>query len=555
MEQKLKLPIGIESYKEVIKNCYYVDKTEIIAKICDFPKESVLLFTRPRRFGKSLTLSMIDTFFNMKEKDADSYFKNTKIHENKEAMRFLSSSPIIHLDMKEVVGTSLEEMTSLLARQIAEVFMTFPELEKSPLLSENDRLFIKNALAKNLSKADLTLSLNTLTRLIFTHFSLCPIILIDEYDAPLQNAFDNSFYAEASAIFKPFYSSALKGNKYLQFAILTGVMQVANESMFSGLNNIIINSVLDSSFDEYFGFNDEEVEKLLSAYGLEDKIDEARKWYDGYRFGKENIYNPWSLLCFVANGGEEKEYWKMTGENSLLKHLLENGDEEIKGILDSLIRNENVNEFIDFTMNYSSASFDKKTILSILVASGYLTFKDKMDFGLYSLRIPNKEIQSIFVNEVLSLLPDQSSLKNAVMLRKAFASGDLPSIEQMLENLFLSSFSYYDFSDEKNYQILLLTISSILFEDAIVKSEVIAGTGRCDIQIISKKNDFGFIIEVKSYKGNISGSRLTEYSQKALQQIINKDYDEEMVKRGNKNIIAYGIAFSNKHVKISQKKL
>lgn len=554
MTQKLKLPIGIESYKEVIKNCYYVDKTKIIAKICDFPKESVLLFTRPRRFGKSLTLSMIDTFFNMKEKDANSYFKNTKIYENKEAMRLLSSLPVIHLDMKEVVGTSLEEMTSLLARQIAEAFIAFPELEESPILSENDRLFVKNALAKNLSKADLMLSLSTLTRLIFTHFSLCPIILIDEYDAPLQNAFDNSFYAEASAIFKPFYSSALKGNAYLQFAILTGVMQVAKESMFSGLNNIIINSVLDSSFDEYFGFNDEEVEKLLSAYGLEDKMEEARKWYDGYRFGKENIYNPWSLLCFVANGGEEKEYWKMTGENSLLKHLLENGNEEIKGILDSLIRNENVNEFIDFTMNYSTASFDKKTILSILVASGYLTFKDKMDFGLYSLRIPNKEIQSIFVNEVLSLLPDQNSLKNAVMLRKAFASGDLPSIEQMLENLFLTSFSYYAFPDEKNYQILLLTLSSILFEDAIVKSEVIVGTGRCNIQIISKKNDFGFIIEVKSYKGNVSGSRLTEYSQKALQQIIDKDYDEEMLKRGNKNIIAYGIAFSNKHVKISQKR-
>lgn len=172
--QKLKLPIGIESYKEVIKNCYYVDKTEIIAKICDFPKESVLLFTRPPRFGKSLTLSMIDTFFNMKERDAESYFKNTKIYENKDVMSRLSSLPVIHLDMKEVVGSSLEEMTSLLARQIAEAFMTFSELEKSPLLSENDRLFVKNALAKKLNKADSMLSLNTLTRLIFTHFFSLP---------------------------------------------------------------------------------------------------------------------------------------------------------------------------------------------------------------------------------------------------------------------------------------------------------------------------------------------------------------------------------------------
>lgn len=553
MKNNLKLPIGIASFKEVVSNCYYVDKTNIIAKLCNYPKESVLLFTRPRRFGKSLTLSMIDAFFNRNETKAETYFEKTEISKDKNAMSLMSSFPVVHLDMKEVVGTTLSDMLQLLGDQIARCYHSFPELMTSDRISESDHVFIKKAEANQLDKAELILSLNRLTRAIKNHFSVCPIVLIDEYDAPLQNAYDQGFYNDAISVFKPFYSSALKGNDSLQLAILTGVMQVAKESMFSGLNNIIVNSVLDSSFDEYFGFTDKEVERLLSYYHLEEKKEEVRSWYDGYLFGKEAVYNPWSILCYVANGGEAKDYWKMTGENSLLRNVLREGNDEIKTILNSLINHESVTEFLDFSMNYSDKHYDKKTVLSILVSSGYLTVSQSLGMGLYSLRIPNKEIQSVFVNEVLSLLPNQSVLENLIFLRNAFASGNSDLIQTLFENVFLSSFSYFDFSDEKNYQILLLTLSSVLFEDAIVKSEVIQGTGRCDIQILSKKNDFGFIIEVKAYKGNVSSLRLSEYSEKALKQIIDNRYDEELKNRGVKKIIAYGFAFSKKHVKLAKK--
>ncbi len=549
---KLKLPIGIESFEDVATNCYYVDKTNIIRKICDYPKESVLLFARPRRFGKSLTLSMIDTFFNMKKSNASIYFEKTKIYQNLEVMKYLSTYPVIHLDMKEVVGNNADEMMDLLSEQISRCFSSFQELISSDKLSTTDMLYVQKAIDKQLSKTEMILSLSTLTRLIYLHYDICSIILIDEYDCPLQNAFDHDFYKDAIDFFKPFYSAAMKGNHYLQFALLTGVMQVAKESMFSGLNNIIVNSVLDASFDEYFGFNGNEVKQLLESYDLGDYISKATEWYDGYHFGKEKIFNPWSLLCFVANQGEIKEYWKMTGENSLLRRILLNGDAEMESVLNSFINHEKVVSFVDFSMNYTENTLDKKTLLSTLVATGYLTADENLGMGLYSLKIPNKEIQSVFVNEVLGILPNQSTMMNAILLKNAFSNGDLDVIQDIMEKLLLSSFSYYDFSDEKNYQILLLTLSSLLFEDAIVKSETIQGIGRGDIQILSKTNKFGFILEVKAYQGNVSYQRLTTYSQKALQQIIDKKYYEEMKNRGVKKIILYGIAFSKKSVKISK---
>ncbi len=550
---KLKLPIGIESFEDVATNCYYVDKTDMIRKISDYPKESVLLFTRPRRFGKSLTLSMIDTFFNMKIRDASRYFEKTRIYHDADIMKYISSYPVIHLDMKEVVGNDVNEMMALLSDQIAKSFHSFPELRTSEKLSDSDKLFVQNAMDKKLSKTGLILSLNTLTRLVYLHYSLCSIILIDEYDCPLQNAFDHDFYKDAADFFKPFYSSAMKGNGYLQFALLTGVMQVAKESMFSGLNNIIVNSVLDSSFDEYFGFSENEVRQLLETYDLGDYMPTVKDWYDGYHFGKEKIYNPWSLLCFIANQGEMKEYWKMTGENSLLKRILQNGDAEMESVLNSFINHERVISFIDFSMNYADQTLDKKTLLSTLVASGYLTADESLGMGLYSLKIPNKEIQSLFVNEVLDMLPSQSTMMNAILLKKAFSEGNLDAIQDIIEKLLLSAFSYYEFSSEKNYQILLLTLSSLLFEDAIVKSETIPGNGRSDIQILSKNNEFGFVLEVKAYQGNVSMARLEDYSQKALKQIVDKKYDEELKNRGTKKIILYGIAFSKKAVKISKK--
>ncbi len=554
MATELKLPIGIESFKEVVSDCYYVDKTGLISEICRFPKESVLLFTRPRRFGKSLMLSTVDTFFNIKEKDAKSYFKGTKVYNDSNAMKEISSSPIIHLDMKEVTGLSFDESLSLLAEQIAKSVLLFKELLDDAKLLDVDRTFLNKAIERKLSKVELINSLNNLVRIVYEHYSLCPIVLIDEYDSPLVNAYEHAFYEEGTAFFKPFYSAALKGNHYLRFALLTGVNQIAKDSMFSGLNNIIVNSVLDSSFSEYFGFNEEEVNRLLEAYDLESEASKAKDWYDGYLFGKESIYNPWSILSFVANRGEAKEYWKMTGSNAYLRHLLKDGNDEVKNVLFALLNHEKVEEFIDFSsVSYSSSS--KKAVLSLLTASGYLTSIESLGYGLYSLKIPNKKIQSIFVNEVLSLLPNETTLRSALSLRKSFIDGELTNIESALEGLFSSSFSYYDFSSEKNYQILLLAISSLLFDDAIVKSEVNEGYGRCDILIASKKGDFAFIIEVKAYKGVVSPTRLVNYSDNALKQIEEKKYAEPLLKEGYKNITLYGIAFSKSHVKIAKRSL
>ena len=553
MTRNLQLPIGIESFKEVVNNFYYVDKTDFLSKLCNYSQRSILLFTRPRRFGKSLTLSMIDTFFNRKEENSKKYFENTKVFQDKRARSFRNAFPVIHLNRKDVAGDNFQEMLSRLRRQIKLAYRAFPEIEDKHLLSKDDFLFVQNALNRKLNKEDITSSLVTLTRLIVKKHSIAPVVLIDEYDYPLQNAYDHGFFDEAVSFFKHFYGLALKGNNNLQFAILTGVLQIAKESRFSGMNNVVVNSVLDTTFDEYFGFTDEEVDKLLSYFHLSKKKAEVKEWYDGYQFGNQAVYNPWSILNFVANGGEIKGYWKRTGSNSYLRHLIENGTDDIRSVFLSLLNHEAVTEFLDFSRSYVSPKQDKKSILSLLVTSGYLTIEKNLSRGLYSLKIPNKEIQNVFIEEVFSLLPDQSSRTNRLLLRNAFRNGELNAIQDSLEHVFLSAFSYFDFSSEKNYQILLLALSCALFGDAIIKSEVNEGTGRADISIASRKNEFGFIFEVKSYKGNVSLPRLKEYSQKALKQIRRNHYTSEREERGIQKITAYGIAFAKNKIELSKK--
>lgn len=303
----------------------------------------------------------------------------------------------------------------------------------------------------------------------------------------------------------------------------------------------------------YFGFTESEVKELLKAYELESQKEIVEEWYGGYKFGKESIYNPWSIIRFISNGAEIKPYWQMTGENPLLKELIKTGKNDSIELLSSIVKHDEVVEFIDFTMNYKTVPLEKKTFLSLLLASGYLTIDRDYGYGLYSLKIPNKEIQQVFEEEILKFSNNSSSFENLLKLKYAFMEGNTKEIEEYLENMFLFSFSCYDFSSEKNYQILLLTLSSLLFEKAIVKSEVNEGKGRCDILISPlQAGEIGIVIEVKSYKGKVSLPRLENYSEQALKQIEEKDYIEELKKRGAKPILVYGVAFSEKKVRINK---
>lgn len=551
------MPIGIESFQSVIENCYYVDKTDLIEKIAAMPTGSVLLFTRPRRFGKSLTLSMLDTFFNEKVTDANKYFKDTKIRNYKDYHSLISSSPVIHISMKDAVGKSFQELLSNFKKEISKVYESFVELENSEQLTSKNKEVIKEAIEGKLKDDEYPFSLKYLTEYIYKAKSKAPIILIDEYDCPIQAAYDNDFYDDAISFFRLFYSSALKGNKCFEKAILTGIMQIAKESMFSGLNNVIVNSVLDTSFDEYFGFTQEEVDKLLSEYGLIEKREIAKEWYDGYLFGNKRIYNPWSILNFVQNQGEIRQYWVNTGENRLLQKTVENADESTLSLLQSICNQEEVTDRLDFAINYHSLPYEKKkAFLSLLLCSGYLTTKENLGFGIYTVKIPNKEIESLFQEEIIKGIQHENSFTSLLLFKNDFLKGNVSKIEEYIEKHLLTSFSYFDFSSEKNYQIMLLTLSALFFEDAIIKSESNQGDGRCDISISPlEKGKPGIIMEIKNYKGNVSSNRLEQYSIKALSQIEKNNYQEELVNRKASPILLYGIAFSKKKIKISKKQI
>ncbi len=548
-------PLGIDSYEAVSQNCYYVDKTSIIAALTDLPVGTSCLFTRPRRFGKSLMLSMLQAFFEESEKDKTALFKDKKIFKDKALMEaHFQRYPVLHLNLKNAIASNYDGMIQKIKEAISFEYERHASLLKSKKLSAKDKAYFESISNEEASDIDYTSSLLKLTLFMEKASGKKAIVLIDEYDAPAHYAYQNGFYEPAILFLKQLFSSVLKSNDSLHLALLTGVLQIAKESLFSGLNNLITNSVLSVNMDEGFGFSEEETKDLLEYYGCPKELDKVREWYGNYHFGNAVVYNPLSVLSFLQNGKSYATYWNNTADNSVLGKIIE-GMCESDSLL-PLIGGQAVSSPIDIALSYKDLSSTSENIISFLLASGYLTIQEKLSDFFYSLVFPNREIESAFQREVALRYIPKNDFPALLSMKSSFEKGNTEALKRDLEKYLLSSFSCYEIGQEKSYQVMLSTALSLIFETCIVKNEVNAGTGRADILVYSlKEGKPAFIIETKALRSNASQSRIRNSAIKAIEQIKEKDYLDEIKAHSPSLVTLYGVAFYKKRARIEQEQI
>ena len=552
MSELLKLPIGIENYKTVKQECFYFDRTMLISEILESPESSVFLFTRPRRFGKSLMMSMLAYFFDI-SLSSEPLFEDMEIARHPSLYREINSRPVIHLNLKGLTSNDAEGFFSLLKMRMADLYRKCLKAELLEKLDEHQKSYALEIMSESMGEERLQLSLERLESALCDIYGKAVVVLIDEYDAPLTEAKEKGFYERAQLFFKNFLGNALKGNDCVYKAVLTGVNQIAHASIFSDLNNLIVNNLL-SGRNEYFGFTEEEVATLLSRFEFKKDLAEVREWYGGYRFQNQKVYNPWSILNFVSNHFQYRPYWVNTGSYSVLRGmLLEAGQQNIQELY-SLLNGETVIVPIRSSLSFGHKG-DSVSLYSLLLFSGYLTYDVLPIVGEYMLSVPNREVRESLNSEILSEYAKSDQIRRLYEIKNALASGSNSKFEQTFSDYLLSSFSAYDLNDEKTYQTILVTLSSMLFNDAIVKSEVNVGEGRCDISILDKKNAYCYVIELKYRKNRPSDDSLRDTAKSALGQILKKHYFEEAKARGVPKIHLYGMAFSGKRVKVESMSL
>ena len=539
-----KIPIGVENFKEIItNNYYYVDKTKFIEKILN-DGSKIKLFTRPRRFGKTLNMSTIKHFFDIKNNEENRKLFNNLDIEKSVYIKEQGQYPIIFISMKGIKDITWEEAKSSLKILISKLYSEFKYLLDD--LDEFDLPRFKKYLLADIDFANLKNALEFLTRVLYEKHKKEVILLIDEYDSPLISAYEHNYYDEAINFFKVFYGEALKTNDYLKMGIITGIIRVIKAGIFSDLNNLRVYSILDKQYSDFFGFTEKEVEKMLIDFNIEYNLPEVKSWYDGYKFGDTEVYNPWSILNFVQNR-ELEGYWIGTSGNFLIKEVLKDSNSEINISLEKLFNGEKIEEVITGNSDLSSLlSYHK--IWELLLFSGYLTVDKKIDEDVHSLRLPNKEIRKFFKNEFIDITFGASEFRKTMETLK---NNKIEEFEKNLQNILLKSTSYMDGKNENFYHGLFLGMSFYLDNKYSVKSNREAGLGRYDILIepINKK-ERAFILE---FKVTDSEKNLENFSKEALEQIINKKYNIELIKKGIKDITYIGIAFYKKQLRISYK--
>ena len=539
-----KIPIGVENFKEIItNNCYYVDKTKFIEKILN-DGSKIKLFTRPRRFGKTLNMSTIKHFFDIKNNEENRKLFNNLDIEKSVYIKEQGQYPIIFISMKGIKDITWEEAKSSLKILISKLYSEFKYLLDD--LDEFDLPRFKKYLLADIDFANLKNALEFLTRVLYEKHKKEVILLIDEYDSPLISAYEHNYYDEAINFFKVFYGEALKTNDYLKMGIITGIIRVIKAGIFSDLNNLRVYSILDKQYSDFFGFTEKEVEKILIDFNIEYNLPEVKSWYDGYKFGDTEVYNPWSILNFVQNR-ELEGYWIGTSGNFLIKEVLKDSNSEINISLEKLFNGEKIEEVITGNSDLSSL-LSYHEIWELLLFSGYLTVDKKIDEDVYSLRLPNKEIRKFFKNEFIDITFGVSEFRKTMETLK---NNKIEEFEKNLQNILLKSTSYMDGKNENFYHGLFLGMSFYLDNKYSVKSNREAGLGRYDVLIepINKK-ERAFILE---FKVTDSEKNLEKFSKEALEQIINKKYNIELIKKGIKDITYIGIAFYKKQLRISYK--
>lgn len=534
------LPTGIENFKTMIdKSAYYVDKTNFIE---DVLSEQVVSYTRPRRFGKTLNMSMLYYFFSIKEKENAYLFDGLNISKNKDALKVQNKYPTIFISLKEMKSLTFDAQISSFSNVIYELLEKNLEILSSDQLSDTTKDILNKLHNRSSSAEDLKISLRVITNALYTYYQQKVIVLIDEYDVPLQTAYQNNYYEEMVEFLRSVFSSALKTNDALEKGVMTGRLRISKESIFTGLNNFTAYSVLNNISSEFFGFTELEVKQLLKAYNLSEKMDEVKEWYDGYQFGNKEIYNPWSTLMYVKNITQDVSFkpisfWANTSGNDLVVKYIQNGDKKLRKEFDLLMNGQSLIKYIKPELTYREMD-NINNIYSFLLLTGYLkVIKDRGE-NQYELVIPNKEVYEIYKQSFMSYFEDYTTSRKGELYQE-LVDGDAKKVNLLLNDILLRSISYFD-NQESFYHGFLVG----LLNDYEVVSNRESGNGRFDVCVLPE-NILGTVVLIEC-KHSISEDDLIDDAKEGARQIIEQKYLEEHKFKKYENAVGYGISFYKK---------
>jgi hypothetical protein len=550
---KLPLPIGVSSYTLASTEYYYIDKTLMLKDFID-ERPLVTLFTRPRRFGKTLNMDMMRCYFEKSDEDTSIYFQNKKIWSCGQSYRdYQGKYPVIFLTFKDVKFSTWEQAFSSIRDIFARETRRHSELRNSDHCDEYSKKIYEKLAAGTVDEVGLSTALLDLSAMLHCHHGIAPVIIIDEYDTPIQQGYIAGYYDKIVQFMRNLFSGGFKDNPHLSFGFLTGILRVAKESIFSGMNNISINTVLDNKYSTYFGFTSDEVLEMAKYYGVSDKYDEICQWYDGYRFGKTEIFNPWSVVNYFSNNCEPKPYWVATGSNDIIGEVLEKANAEIYDRLTSLVNGSSFTTLIDTDVIYPQIKSNPSTIYSFLLVAGYLKVLKSLPSisgdMMCEVCLPNREISLVYNKEILQRLNHIIPPATAIATQEALFSGDGTRLKTLIQTLLTQSVSSFDAAGENFYHGFMLGLCALM-GGFFVTSNRESGDGRYDIQLKPTQNQLpGILIELKADK-NCSDENLKNLAAIALQQINDKKYDTEMRTAGITTIYKYGVAFSGKKVEV-----
>lgn len=552
------LPIGVEDFKKIREtDCYYIDKTKLIEDLL-IDKTEVKLFCRPRRFGKTLSMSTLRYFFDIKNGEENRKLFDGLYISNSPLMSEQGKYPVIFISMKGITGHTWKSSFSDIKLKIKELFKDYSYLVDS--FDKYDKLDFEKYILdiESLEEADLKKSLHILTKLLCKYYNQKVILLIDEYDSPILSAVEKGYYTEMKDFLRAFYGDALKTNEYLQMGVLTGIIRVTQAGIFSDLNNIENYTILKKSYSQYFGLLEAEVEEALRYYGIEYKLDEVRAWYDGYNFAGTEVYNPLSILKYIKEK-ELESYWINTSGNALIMEIIANSDDRVIKDLEKLFEEKELETTVDLELDMGKSLLESD-IWSLMLSSGYLTIKEKLGDDNYIIKIPNKEIRSFFKKAFIKMVFKGTRYVEDV--KRALLTKDLESFEIAFQNMVLESISFHNTTlnmrkeegkevdelaySEVPYQMFMLGFLTSMQDKFFVTPEQESGLGRADILLEPKnKNGVGYILEIKAARKN---NRISNLAKRAHKQIDSKIYETELRKRGVVDIVKIGIAFRGKEI-------
>lgn len=556
------LPIGVSDFRETVTKYYYVDKTLLIKEFIDtLPKVS--LFTRPRRFGKTLTMDMLCTFFEKTDEDTSVYFKDKKIWTCGEKYRkHQGIYPVIFITFKDLKYSTWEETLINIRALMTKEYLRHSEILTSDKCNDFDKKYCRDLIDGSLETAMLPNAVSYLSEMLEKHHGTAPIIIIDEYDTPIQHGYMRGYYDKVIDFMRNFFSSAFKDSRHLSYGFLTGILRVAKESIFSGMNNLKVYSILDERFSSYFGFTKDEIAEMMQYYGKPYKYDEVCEWYDGYQFGNTEIFNPWSVLNYLDDGCQPKAFWQATGNNDIIRQIVANSSSEVRDNLQLLMQGKTIPAYIDTSVIYPEIQSDPSSVYSFLLTAGYLKIvqqEDRREENAFcELAIPNKEIFYVYEKEIISALSDVFRQSTAIAIQKAIVNQDIAELKKQLQTFLQQTISIFDESQEGFYQGLMLGLYAIMNNRYEVTSNRESGDGRYDIQMAPYNKSLpGILVELKvlnkkdAKDEDTISDKLTALSEKALLQIDSMDYTATMIGSGITQIMKLGISFYKKKAGIS----